>query len=432
MAGAAGVAPLALSATQQVQGATARRPRALLKAGGQSLPLKSFRCDENSFYQANTFHAALAFSAMPAGYGLEWWSDQDQIDVEIFAGFPPDPSHFTTNDLESLFYGRVDAVEDIALDAGTFAISGRDLTGRMIDTKTSEKYPNLTASQIAGLLAAKYGLTPVITPTATKVGRYYEVDSVRSQSDRTEWDLLTWLAREEVFNVFVRRRELHFGPAGGEGTPYVLTYRAPTAEQTAAANATAIKLSRNLTLTKRPFARVPSLNAPARHAARRAESPFRPAAGAPHDRQSDQTACRRRHRRRRRRLHRRAGGVLRLHHRRRRPHRGAEARRGEAGAGRRPGHLEPGVRRQVRPALDRPRPRRLGPGDALAHHRRPRRRRQGRGGAGRGGVTRARAGRRLKTHGAPWPFGRGALFAFLPGAGCEVGVFKPVPSRYKI
>ncbi len=250
MADAAGVAPLALSATQQLQGATARRPRALLKAGGQSLPLKSFRCDENSFYQANTFHAALAFSAMPAGYGLEWWSDRDQIDVEIFAGFPPDPSHFTTNDLESLFYGRVDAVEDIALDAGTFAISGRDLTGRMIDTKTSEKYPNLTASQIAGLLAAKYGLTPVIAATATKVGRYYEVDSVRSQSDRTEWDLLTWLAREEGFNVFVRRRELHFGPAGGDGTPYVLTYRAPTAEETAAANATAIKLSRNLTLTK--------------------------------------------------------------------------------------------------------------------------------------------------------------------------------------
>jgi phage protein D len=216
--------------------------------------------DANSFYQANTFRAEIPMTGLPARFGPDWFASQSDIEVNLFAGFPPDPTGFTAADLTSIFVGLVD---DPVFDweKRLITISGRDYTGKLIDTKTSEKYPNNTASQIANILATKYGLTPVVTATTTKVGRYYEIDNVRSQNERTEWDLLTWLAREERFNVYVQGKELHFGPPAQTGTPYQITYVPPSPDGPAQANVARFTTSRNLTVAKDVKVTVRSWNA---------------------------------------------------------------------------------------------------------------------------------------------------------------------------
>ena len=128
-------------------------------------------------------------------------------------------------------------------------LNGRDLTAPMIDTKTVQKYPNLTSSQIVAQIAASHGLKTNITATSTKVGTYYEIDHIQLQDDRTEWDLLTYLARQETYVVFVSGNTLNFVPQPtASGTPYRFVFSPPTASGPASGNFTALKLEQAKTL----------------------------------------------------------------------------------------------------------------------------------------------------------------------------------------
>jgi phage protein D len=235
----------------------------MVKVGGQLMPgWIDWEIDNNTFYQADTFRVRFAMSLMPAGYGAAWWATQGTMMVEVFAGFPADPANFTVSDLDSLLYGQVD---DITFDpvAGIVEVAGRDLTAGLIDTKTTEKWPNQTSAQIATTLAQRHGLTPVVTATTQKTGKYYEIDHIRMTDQRSEWDLLTWLAHQEQFVVYVKGQTLHFEPQPTTSqTPYVLQWAPPTADSAAPSfNGTAITFARNLTLAKDVIVKVRSWNA---------------------------------------------------------------------------------------------------------------------------------------------------------------------------
>lgn len=206
-----------------------RQPRSVLKVGGVEIASAFvWEVDSNTFYEADTFRATIATKGLPANYGVDWWYAQDQLDIEIFVGFPANPDSFTSADLTSIFFGQVEDDEWNPRD-GKIEISGRDLTAELIDTKTSETYPNLTASEIAAKLAQAHGLTPSVTATTTKAGKFYQIDTIRQQDERSEWDLLTWLAKEEGFVVFVQGRTLHFRPKPAEGDPaYLIQYTPAT------------------------------------------------------------------------------------------------------------------------------------------------------------------------------------------------------------
>jgi len=205
-----------------------RQPRSIIRVNDQEFPcVTDWDVENNRFFDADTFRVEFAVSGFPQGRGPAWWLDTDDLFVEVLAGFPSDPNNFTAGELVSLIYGRVDDL-DWNLGDPTMIVSGRDLTSQMIDTKTSEKYPNKKASDIAGVIAAKYGLTPKIAATSERVGTYYDQDHVRLQSEQTEWDLLTWLAREEGFQVYVSGRNLYFGPVGEVAEPMKLVYTPPT------------------------------------------------------------------------------------------------------------------------------------------------------------------------------------------------------------
>jgi hypothetical protein len=139
--------------------------RGCVTLGGQNITgWTAFEVDNNTFASADTFNVTFALNALPSDRDANWLSSQKSATTELYAGIPPDPSRWASTDLKRLIVGTVDTIE-FDLVAGTVHIGGRDFTQRLIDEKSTAKFQNKTASQIAIALAMKHGLTPVVTET---------------------------------------------------------------------------------------------------------------------------------------------------------------------------------------------------------------------------------------------------------------------------
>ncbi|WP_424139358.1 contractile injection system protein, VgrG/Pvc8 family [Roseomonas chloroacetimidivorans] len=199
-----------------------RHPRVAAKVNGVRLDgqLKSIRVQTNRYRQADAFALTLRMDdAKDAAARTSVLADSMELAVEILAG-DPEPTVL-------LIEGRVD---DVELDVGRqeVRLTGRDRTADLLDTRTAEKWPNRTASEIATELAVKHGLTPRVTRTKKRSGTYYEREYSRLETEVSEWSLLVFLAEQEGFDVYVRGRDLHFGPPlkESEAPRWVLDYRA--------------------------------------------------------------------------------------------------------------------------------------------------------------------------------------------------------------
>lgn len=221
--------------------------------------LIDFEVRNNRFTAADTFRVSLALdeaSASRASAG--WFGRADRMEVEVFASLHQDQPAAT-----SLLLGRADSV-DIDLDRRQITLSGRDMTADLLETQTTEKWPNRTSSEIARDLAGRHGLTPVVTDTTRRAGHYYRQEHATLTDATTEWNLLTYLAEQEGFDVFIRGRELHFGPPPDPATAprWVLQYnKAGSDKPYAQAKAGRIRLHRDLTLAKDISVKVVSWNA---------------------------------------------------------------------------------------------------------------------------------------------------------------------------
>lgn len=222
-----------------------RRPR--LKVNINGVPIAAAyeaEVKNASHFSADTFRIVLAISALPAAMGLSWWDNVAFVTAEVFIG-SDDPSLPWL----SLIYGQVDDI-NIELEHGRILLTGRDLSAQFIDTKTTDKFQNLTSSQIATQLAARHGLAANIAPTSTLAGSYYEIDHARLTQEQTEWDLLTYLAEHEGYDVWVSGKTLNFQPAPAPSSiPYVLTW-IPSLGASPASNFIRINLRRALTLAR--------------------------------------------------------------------------------------------------------------------------------------------------------------------------------------
>jgi len=227
-----------------------RQPRAIVKVAGIQVPAwVSWSVDNNTFYQADTFRVSFAASAMAPETNANWLSLQTEAFVEIFAGFPADPTSYSETDLTSLFYGRIDDIDYDPVST-LITVTGRDLTAAFIDAKTSIAYQNLRSSDIATNLAKAHGLTPVVTATNTVAGTFYTYDHIRMEDQRSEWDLLTWLASEEGYVCYVKGMELHFEPRPpAPPEPYELRWTVDE-RGNPSANVQDLRLSRSLTVAK--------------------------------------------------------------------------------------------------------------------------------------------------------------------------------------
>ena len=187
---------------------TTRHPRLEILANGTALAgAIEAEVTSNNHYAADRFRARLALDADPGA--IAFWSTAGEIILDIRFGLD--------GGAISAIQGAVDRVEIDPIQR-VLRLDGRDLTARLIEARTHESFVNRTASEIAELLAARHELSTDVTATKTPVGRYYQNEHDRitlGQFSRamSEWDLLTWLARQEGFDVFVRGTSLHFGPS---------------------------------------------------------------------------------------------------------------------------------------------------------------------------------------------------------------------------
>ncbi|MGA3803681.1 hypothetical protein ACI2VP_05295 [Ralstonia nicotianae] len=227
-----------------------RQPRAIVKVAGIQVPAWiSWEVNNNTFYQADTFRVSFAASALPAETDANWFSDQKEAFVEILSGFPADPTSYSETDLDSLIYGRVDDVEYDPVST-LLTLTGRDLTAAFIDAKTTIQYQNLTSSQIAAQLAANHGLTASGPATTAPAGTFYAYDRVSMTDQRSEWDLLTWLAQQEGFVCYVAGKVLHFEPRPpAPAEPYELRWTVGD-NGLPLANVQDLRVSRSLTVAK--------------------------------------------------------------------------------------------------------------------------------------------------------------------------------------
>jgi phage protein D len=231
---------------------TGRQPRGAVKVNGELITgWVDFDLDNTNFFSADTFRCRFAGALLPTDRNAIWFSNQQDMFVELFIGFPQNVSSFGPGDLKSWIYGQVDNI-DVDPVTNVIEVDGRDLTRVFIDTKTTQKWPNQTASQIATALAQAHGLTPVVTATTMPVGKYYEIDHVNMSDERSEWDILNYLADQEGFKVWVRGQSLYFQPPPDPSTttPYQIVYQVQTTSTGPKANFENLKMKRALTVSR--------------------------------------------------------------------------------------------------------------------------------------------------------------------------------------
>lgn len=196
-----------------------RRPRGIVKVNDKQIDgWFEFTVENNSFYEADRFTVRFVSSELPTDRNLDWFSNQQDMQVECFAGFPLNPDAYTDGELNSLILGKVDEVSYNPVNR-EMELHGRDMAGVLVDAKVNENFKNLTSSQVVEKLATKYGLVTkdkngksTVTATKTLVGSYYQIDKVNTSVQKTVWDILLWLAKKERFQIYTVGKELHFEP----------------------------------------------------------------------------------------------------------------------------------------------------------------------------------------------------------------------------
>lgn len=218
-----------------------RPARGIVVVNNKQVKFNSFTVEQNGFSAADTFDIELPFfireqqaGEMVLSNGPDFQSillTQDVIPIQLYVGHPKNPLNYGIGDLVQLMDGTMDTARwNFDISGERITLNGRNIVGKMIDTKLIDKFPNQTSSSIAESLASKYKLKTMIAPTTTLAGTYYNKSSAFTpDTETTEWDLLQYLAKQENFIVRIKNNILMFGPysdiTGYEGVdPIVYTW----------------------------------------------------------------------------------------------------------------------------------------------------------------------------------------------------------------
>ena len=188
-----------------------------------------------NFRSADSFAATIALDD-PGNPGPQYWADTAPIPVTIMA----------TNDIASggmtqMFTGGVDQV-DIDWDRRTVHIRGRDLTGKLIDAKTNEKWLNKQPQDIIEDLAGRVGLSVQFSgKSPDRAGLKYKDDYNRISELDSFWNVIVRLAKELSCIAYVKGTVLFVQPWDfSGGGAYNVFYQGPT--PASAAQGTVLKL----------------------------------------------------------------------------------------------------------------------------------------------------------------------------------------------
>jgi phage protein D len=178
-------------------------PRAIIEVAGVDVrwnDLSEMRFENSLYLAADSFEATFRNDQ----YLSDWFRKQQE--VKIYLGYVKNPAYWSKAELDHVFTGRVDGVKPSFGSSMTVQLLGRDYSAPLIDTEYSVAYAAQTSSQIAAILAGKYGLTPKVTATTV-------IADKELLADKKEWEVLQALADLEGFVCYVTKdKELYFGP----------------------------------------------------------------------------------------------------------------------------------------------------------------------------------------------------------------------------
>src|SRR5471032_1635654 len=174
---------------------SARRPRGIVKINGTPVSFLSATVENKSHFSADTWRVKLEAWGQPEGFGMAYWADATDVQVEILFGDLADGDDVSAapTNVTSVILGQVDDVEINPLD-GAYA-------------------------QLARSIPA--------------------------------WDLLVFLAQQEGFDCYVHGSTLYFGPpqADTDTTPTIITVSGGMGDGIQS-NVARLKLRRSLTLAQ--------------------------------------------------------------------------------------------------------------------------------------------------------------------------------------
>lgn len=241
--------------------ASLRRKRPVVKINGTAVGgILHMEVINNQHFQSDYFSIDIALQGQPANLNWASWGEQTDAEIECLIGDLADDGVTISNPVSQII-GLVDRVQ-VKQPKNMVTIEGRDYSSKLIDQATIEKFPQQTSSQIATTLATRHGLTPQVTATKTPVGSYFGRDYATTTRRQSEWDLLTYLAQQEGFEVFVRGTTLYFQPpTDPAGNPYVIQWVPPSGPGLPpTANCVALSLTREMTLARDVIVTVTSHN----------------------------------------------------------------------------------------------------------------------------------------------------------------------------
>ena len=212
-------------------------------ANGAGIPgIKEFSVTNSNYFTCDTWHATVALDGTPSGYGAPFWALQSYIEVQLLASFTG------AGALTQIISGVVDKVE-VCLDEQEIKLSGRDFSAPLIDTLTNVKLVNQTSSQIATKFAQDAGLVPQVTATSIEAGRFLNQQTDYAAEDLSQFRLLSYLAQQEGFDLYMKGKTMVFAPQQSTGAPLrvIYTYATPGAPPISA-NAVRLQLMQDKTL----------------------------------------------------------------------------------------------------------------------------------------------------------------------------------------
>lgn len=224
----------------------ARAPRALLVVNGQQVAVTECQVNQTAYRQTDTFSAKIPLDGTP-GFDESFWSNLTKIAVSVLATNDANAPGFVT-----LFTGNVD---EIAIDwfARVAEVSGRDNSAQLLETKTTEQFPNQSTAELVKTIASRVGLTAdVSVPNdGQNVGLTYKDTYDRITDQDVLFNVLVRLAQREGCTFFATGTTLVFKPADQlGGSSYPVYYQRPTAQSFAAGNFMRLRTTRNCVLAK--------------------------------------------------------------------------------------------------------------------------------------------------------------------------------------
>lgn len=240
-----------------------RHPRGFVSINNQLVQWERFELSNTRYSAAGTFKVVVPVSTLPKTLSLANLVNDSPLVVQINAGnvTQTNPEKATASDVPMLIMGDADEITYDPLRT-TVTISGRDYISLFVDNKIKESFLSQTSSDIIKKLAGDRGLTPVVEQTTTQVGTYLQNQFNLLTSQITEWDLMTFLAREEGFDIYVVGKKLYFQQKTEE-KPYAIVLTVPyftTQGGIPSSNVVEMGLTRNLRLAKDIIVNVQSWN----------------------------------------------------------------------------------------------------------------------------------------------------------------------------